>query len=536
MCLKVQPPWPMPTETERIGQKLLAEKDVYRLIGDRLFAQLNEAEYADLYSSEGKPGISPILLAFVSVFQFMEKLADRQAVRALQMRLDWKYALHLPMEYAGFDFSVLSEFRDRLIKGQAEGRVFEKLVEQIRALGLIKEHGKQRSDSIAMLTKVRRLCRLETVVETLRLAIVAIVDTDRVWSEAILPPDWEEKYGERFVRQRYSEKEWQEYEEQIGENGQWLLERLEKGSAPAEVQNLPEVQVLKTVWTQQFRAEAGKMVYTDLKKYDGHTQIQSPHDPEARYSRKRHFEWVGDKVQLTETEDEGYPHIITDIVATSSNRTDYEELPAIQARLEQRDCKPAEHYVDAGYMSGPNLDSSQQKHIDLIGPLPTVVTPQDRLPDGISHADFQFDANNHTVTCPKGYIAKNPSQVGNTLCFHFPQALCATCDLRARCCTGKGGRTIGMSAYYELTEAARERQKTAAFKKDYHQHRSGVEGSLSALVRGQGLRVARYIGSKKRHLQAVFSGCAANLLRTARWLAGERPQIRHKRSWSLNLT
>ena len=178
MCLKVQPPWPMPTETGKIGQKLLPENDVYRLIGDRLFAQLNEAEYADLYSNEGKPGISPILLAFVTVFQFMEKLADRQAIRALRMRLDWKYALHLPLEYEGFDFSVLSEFRDRLIRGQAEGRVFEKLVEQIRGMGLIKEQGKQRSDSIAMLTKVRRLCRLETVVETLRLAIVAIVDQD----------------------------------------------------------------------------------------------------------------------------------------------------------------------------------------------------------------------------------------------------------------------------------------------------------------------------------------------------------------------
>jgi hypothetical protein len=41
------------------------------------------------------------------------------------------------------------------------------------------------------------------------------------------------------------------------------------------------------------------MVYKDLKKYDGHTQIQNPHDPEARYSRKRKFEWLGDKVQVT---------------------------------------------------------------------------------------------------------------------------------------------------------------------------------------------------------------------------------------------
>jgi transposase len=198
----------MPAETERIGRKLLKENDVYRLIGDRLFEQLNEEEYADLYSVEGKPGISPIILAFISVFQFMEKLADRQAMTSLRMRLDWKYALHLPLDYEGFDFSVLSEFRGRLIKGQAEGRVFEKLVGQIREMGLIKEHGKQRTDSIAMLTKVRRLCRVETVVETLRLAIVAVVDADREWSEEIIPPSWEGKYGERFVRQRYSEKDW----------------------------------------------------------------------------------------------------------------------------------------------------------------------------------------------------------------------------------------------------------------------------------------------------------------------------------------
>jgi transposase len=384
-----------------------------------------------------------------------------------------------------------------------------------------------------MLTKVRRLCRLETVVETLRLAIVALVDHDPEWSEEVIPPSWEEKYGERFVRQKYNEKEWQEYEEQIGENGQWLLKRLEKGNAPAELQNLAEVQVLQIVWAQQFRAEAGKMVYTDLKKYDGHTQIQSPHDPEARYSRKRHFEWVGDKVQLTETEDEGYPHIITDIVGTSSNRTDYEELPAIQERLEQRGCLPDQQYVDAGYMSGPNLDHSHKKHIDLIGPLPTTVTPQDLLPDGITQAHFQIDAIHNTVTCPKGYIAKNPHRVNNSLSFQFPRAICAACELRSRCCTGEGGRTIGISAYYELTEAARARQKTEAFQKDYHQHRSGVEGSLSALVRGHGIRVARYIGQKKRNLQTVFTGCAVNLKRTSRWLAGERPQIRSHKSWSL---
>ncbi len=169
------------------------------------------------------------------------------------MRLDWKYALHLPLAYEGFDYSVLSEFRDRLIEGQAEARIFEKLVEELRGMGLIKERGKQRSDSIAMLVKVRRLSWIEMVVETLRLAVVALVKAHREWCEEVIPPSWEEKYGERFVRQRYSEQEWKAYEANIGNDGAWLLNRLRDGGAPAELQELPEVQVLKTVWAQQFR-------------------------------------------------------------------------------------------------------------------------------------------------------------------------------------------------------------------------------------------------------------------------------------------
>jgi len=524
----------MPEETGRIGKRIMEEHDPYRLIGDQLFEKWKEEEFADLYSSEGKPGFSPVILAFVSVFQFMERLADRQAAQALRMRLDWKYALHLPLEDAGFDFSVLSEFRDRLIEGQAEKRVFEKLVAEIRALGLIKERGKQRSDSIAMLVKVRRLSRIEMVVETLRLAVVALVAANREWCEEIIPPSWEDKYGERFVRQRYSEQEWKEYEANIGNDGEWLLNRLNDGGAPAELQDLPAVQICRTVWAQQFRNTQGQMVYQDLKKYDGHTQIQTPHDPEARYSRKRKFEWLGDKVQVTETEDEGYPHIITDMVGTNSNQTDYEELSLIQDRLIERHCQPGEHYVDAGYMSGPNLAHSRDLEIDLIGPLPEVVTPQELLPDGITQAQFQIDPEKKISTCPQGHQAQHPSLTENTWSFHFPQKVCAACPLRARCCTGQGGRTVGMNIHYDLVQTARTRQKTEAFKKDYHQHRSGVEGSLSALVRGHGLRVSRYIGQKKRNVQAIFTGCAANLKRTAHWLSGKRPQVRHPKSWTLN--
>lgn len=533
MCLKEQPPWPMPAETAAVGKILLKENSPYRLIGDQLFDKIQEHEFADLYSSEGKPGISPIILAFVSVFQFMEKLPDRQAAEAMRMRMDWKYALRLPLTYAGFDYSVLSEFRDRLIAHEAEGRVFERLVAEFQALGLIKERGKQRTDSIAMLTKVRRLSRLELVVETLRLAVGAVLQADAEWATRLIPPSWEGRYGERFVMQRHTPEEWQEHDRHVGQDGEWFLARLEGEGAPAELKYLPEVQVLKTVWPQQFREAEGKVVYQVGSHYDGHTQIQSPHDPEARYSRKRLQEWVGGKVQVTETEDEGYPHLITDIAGTCSSTTDWEALPEIQQRLKKRQCLPEKQYADSGYLSGPNLDHSQRLGIDLIGPVPPVISKQSKIPDGIVTEQFEIDVEKQQAICPAGIQGKPDLGWEGKIRFRFADQVCLACALRARCCTGKGGRTLCVGFTYPLLQQARQRQTTETFKKDYHQHRSGVEGCLSALVRGNGLRVSRYIGNQKRHLQALFCGAAANIKRVAHWLAGERPK-RHRPSWGLN--
>ncbi len=533
MCLKAQAPWPMPIETASVGEALLKDDSPYRLVGDKLFAGLSDTDFADLYSVEGKPGISPVILAFVTVFQFMEKLPDRQAAEALRMRIDWKYALHLPLTYAGFDYSVLSEFRGRLLAHAAEGRVFDHLVSEFRAWGLITKRGRQRTDSIAMLTKVRRLSRLELVVETLRVAVGAMLKADRAWSEHILPPSWEAQYGERFVMQRHRREEWATYDQRVGLDGQWLLERLVAGEVPAVIQALPEVQVLKTVWLQQFQDTGAKVVYQAGTTYDGYAQIQTPHDPDARYSKKRVQEWVGGKVQVTETDDEDQPHLITDIAATCSSHTDYTALPEIQTRLQERQCLPAKQYVDSGYVSGPNLAYSVQQAIDLIGPVFAVISRQSKIPQGITTEQFVIDLVKGQATCPAGYSVLPDFVWAGKVRFRFPDEACASCALRARCCTGARGRTLCVGTTYPLLQAARQRQTTEAFQGDYHKHRSGIEGCLSSLVRGLGLRVSRYIGHRKRHVQALFSGTAANLKRVAHWLAGQRPQ-RYHQPWALS--
>jgi len=531
MSLQPQAPRAMPPDLAGLGDTLFKNKpgSPYRLVGDQLYEKYRDEDYLDLYSPEGKPGLSPVLLGLVTVFQDLEGLSDREATNAVLVRLDWKYALHLPLDYAGFDFSVLSEYRQRLVKHGAEGRLFEQILVDMEGLGVLKRHGRQRTDSLAVLTRVRTLNRLELVVETLRVAVREIVAIEEEWARVVLPPSWEERYGVRCVYERLSEKEREVLQRETGRDGQWLLERLEESSTPQVLRELDEVKVLREVWAQQYEVkDRREVVFREPGPYDGKTRIQTPHDPEARYSKKRDTEWIGYKAQVTETDDEDMPHLITDIAVTSSVESDQEALGEIRARQVERDVLPKERLGDAGYVSGATLAAGAELGEDLVGPAAEDCSPQARMENGITQEQFAVDVTAGRAECPGGQTTtRHTVHADGSMTFRFDAAECQDCPLRAQCCTGKGGRTITRSAHHEELQAARARQKTDEFKQCY-KHRGGVEGCLSVLVRGHGMRVCRYLGEAKNNLRALFVGAAVNLRRAARWLAGLRPQVRRK--------
>jgi len=316
-------------------------------------------------------------------------------------------------------------------------------------------------------------------------------------------------------------------ESETGRDGQWLLARLADPTTPASLATLPQVATLQTVWEQQYQLRDQLVVLRDLRGYDGTLQIQSPHDPQARWSKKGAQSWVGYKLQLTETDDDTLPHLITDIAITSSVEGDTTALGEIAARQAARAVLPAERYVDQAYVSGGTLQASAARGEELIGPAPTSdPSPQARLADGLTQAHFQIDLETRVARCPAGATAVGRVAKDGTIRFDFADARCAGCALRPRCCSGKGGRRLTSSPGHAALVAARLRQETEAFKTAYRAHRGGVEGGLSVLVRGHGMRLCRYIGRVKNELRAVFVGAAVNLRRAARWLAGKRPQVR----------
>jgi transposase len=233
MSMKPQPLPEIPAETARVVRAVFPKGNIYIWLRDTLGTIYQDELFADLYPDRGQPAYVPWRLALVTVFQFMENLTDRQAADAVRSRLDWKYALSLELTDPGFDHTVLSEFRTRLVAQTAEERFLEAVIDLCKERGWLKARGRQRTDSTHILAKVRALNRAECVVETLRhaLNVLAVVTPD--WLRSQVQPDWLERYGPRASEYRFPSgaEERQQFLNQVGRDGWNLLTAIEADPA-----------------------------------------------------------------------------------------------------------------------------------------------------------------------------------------------------------------------------------------------------------------------------------------------------------------
>src|SRR5689334_23790117 len=116
MSLKALPIPSIPEEIMRAAHAVFPHGNVFIQLRDELGTIYTDEAFADLFPTHGQPAEAPWRLALVTIFQFLEGLTDRQAADAVRDRLAWKYALSLELTDVGFDHTVLSEFRSRLVK------------------------------------------------------------------------------------------------------------------------------------------------------------------------------------------------------------------------------------------------------------------------------------------------------------------------------------------------------------------------------------------------------------------------------------
>jgi transposase len=171
MSLPASPCDSIPEQTIQVARAACPKGNPSMRMRDVLGPIYANQTFAALFSHTGRPAEAPAQLALITVMQFAEGLSDAQAADAVRARIAWKYALALDLRDPGFDASVLSEFRQRLITGHAELLLVETMLTLGRAQGLLKAKGRQRTDSTHVLAAIQTLNRLECVGETLRHAL-----------------------------------------------------------------------------------------------------------------------------------------------------------------------------------------------------------------------------------------------------------------------------------------------------------------------------------------------------------------------------
>src|SRR6202051_4374256 len=225
MSLLPQEPPSIPEETNRVARAAFPKGALCLHIADELGSIYTDSQFTALFPGRGKHAEAPGRLALATVLPFVEGLSDRQAADAVRGRIDWKYALGLSLIDPGFDHTVLSEFRSRLIEGDAERLLLDTLLQRLRDHGLVKAKGRQRTDSTHVLAAVRGLNRLERAGETVRAALNELATVAPGWLQTLAPAVWYERYGRRVENYRLPKTDATRLElaTAIGADGRQLL-------------------------------------------------------------------------------------------------------------------------------------------------------------------------------------------------------------------------------------------------------------------------------------------------------------------------
>ena len=533
MSLQAKPFTAIPEETARVARAAFPQGNLYMRMRDEIGVIYEDEAFASLFSHRGQPAEAPWRLALVTLMQYAEGLPDRQAADAVRSRIDWKYALNLELTDPGFDHTVLSEFRTRLITGSAEQLLLETFLGMCRDRKFLKPRGRQRTDSTHVLAAIRVLNRLECVGETLRHALNSLAVVAPEWVRVHCPAEWGERYGPRVENYRLpaSKAERGAEAERIGRDGQALLAALYAADSPRWLREIPAVETLRQVWVRQYYLIEETVQWRSMEDHGippAPLFINSPYDPDAHCAAKRSTQWVGYKVHLTETCDAECPRLITHVETTAAPTADNETLPDIHSSLKAKDLLPRTHLVDSGYIDADLLVATEKEYgLDLCGPPRANYHWQAQAATGFAAADFTIDWPRQQAICPAGQVSSTwrptTDRRGNeVISIKFATRDCRPCPHRPDCTRTTLGRRMLTIRPYEQFQAlphARARQQTEEYKKEYAL-RAGVEGTISQAVGAFGLRRARYFGSLKTHLQHLLTATALNFVRLGEWLAG----------------
>ncbi len=504
-------------DAEYICEHLIPDDNFYRKFREIIWPLINDEQFEGLYcTDDGRPAISPSLLAMATILQFYLNLSDRDMERACMYDIEVKYALGLRLDERPFDHSSLGDFRKRLIDDGREKEIFDRILSHLVEKGLIEKNEIQRIDATHVIADLA----IPTMVTLVKKGIFEVLKPlhkrhseiiQRLEQEISLAEYTKQKVNQENHGRMDMEKKKKKLVEVVA-HAHKVLQHTKDMKKDHNIEKRVEMlkRILRENMTEEEDGTSKEINYKDKPK----DILVSPIDSDARYGAKSDAKrFTGYKANITETVESRF---ITNIKAMRGNVHDGKT--AVESVMEQNafGLKPTKIVGDTAYGTALNRKELSENNTQVVAPLGKRNT---RTAAVYPKSMFQYDDTNHTLTCPQGITTKMSYRDWNKniTMYHFPMSKCNQCPVQKKCTNDKDGRrTVGMSPLYSELRKAEQYNLTEQFKKDM-KLRPPIEGTISELTRYHGLRRTRYRGLNKVSLQCYFTAAAVNI---KRWIKG----------------
>ncbi len=499
-------------DAEYICEELIPPESYYRKFKEIVAPLMDELDFETMYCQDnGRPPISPKLLAMVLLLQFYKNLSDREMERACMYDIEIKYALGLKLNERPFDHSSLGDFRKRLLDNGQSKMIFDKILNRLIDLELIKRDEIQRIDATHMIADIA----IPTVVALVKKGVREILkplkgQKPKVYERILGKIDAAEYTREKVNHADEGRLDIEKRKKKLVKvvmDARCVLEETEGIKVGRDLRK--RIEMLKRILQENVKESEERIEEREYKDKPKDLLV-SPIDEDARYGCKSDTKrFTGYKANVTESVEN---HFITNVEVMRGNRPDGE--PTVHMIVEQKKngLVPQKLIGDAAYADGMYRKLLNDNGTVMVAPLRQV---NGRAQKVYPKSMFTFDEKMLTVTCPQGiktgtYFEDHRHGLKQ---FHFPMSVCRRCPVKKECTNAEEGRrTVGISMFNKELREAEVYNKTEQFKV-HMKLRPPIEGKLSELTRYHGLRRARYRGLPKVQLQTLFTAAAVNIKR-----------------------
>jgi transposase len=257
----------IPPETVRAARAVFHSSNWYIRIGDQLSQLLAGLPARTTTETNQTTNGFSTLLAMITLFQMHEHLTDRQAEDAERMRIDWKYALHMPMIHSGIHAHWLCDFRLKLYASAVSRSHLQHIIDNMHKMDLWEEN--EQIEANHLVESICTFNRIESVRNGMAAALEVIAMHEPEWLRGSILAHWYSRYTRRSSEPVKNNNP-VAVAAATGKDILYLLTMLETSGA-AYLASLPEIEALRRVLHEQYelthlgRARIPKLLWRETK-------------------------------------------------------------------------------------------------------------------------------------------------------------------------------------------------------------------------------------------------------------------------------